>query len=54
MRDSCSYSVDRFFLISVETDMQLRGKEQTCCCLLTGSKGYSDDDDLIKITEIGR
>ena len=26
--DLCSYSADRFFLISVETDTQLREKEQ--------------------------
>ena len=26
--DLCSYSADRFFLISVETDIQLREKEQ--------------------------
>ena len=29
-RDSRSYSLDRFFLISVETEIQLREKEQIC------------------------
>ena len=29
-RDSRSYSLDRFFLISVETEIQLHEKEQIC------------------------
>ena len=29
-RDSRSYSLDGFFLISVETEIQLREKEQIC------------------------
>ena len=50
MRDWCSYSVDRFFLISMETDIQLHGKEQICGRVLTALKGYSGDNGLIRIT----
>ena len=45
-RDSRSYSLDRFFLISVETEIQLREKEQICIWVLTVSKGYLGDSYL--------
>ena len=44
------YSADRFFLISMETDIQLRKKEQICGRVVTTSKGYSGDNCLIRIT----
>ena len=49
-RDSFSYSEDRFFLISMEIDIQLREKEKISRWVLTASKGYSGDADLIRIT----
>ena len=49
-RDSCSYSTDRFFLISAEKNIQLREKVQICRWVLTASKGFSGDNDLIRIT----
>ena len=49
-RDSRSYSLDRFFLISVETEIQLREKEQICVWVLTVSKSCSGENDLMIIT----
>ena len=47
-RDSCSYSADCFFLISVETDI-LCEKEQICGSVLKASKGYPGNNYFIKI-----
>ena len=49
-RDSRSYSLDRFFLISVETEIQLREKEQICVWVLTVSKSCLGENDLMIIT----
>ena len=50
MKQEIHAAIVRFFLIYVETDIQLRGKEQICKWVLTASKGLSGDNDLWRVT----